>query len=215
MRTSDQGIALLKKHEGLRLTAYPDPASGGEPWTIGYGTTSRAGVGKVTRGMKISQAQAEDMLRRSLVGYEQGVLKAITRTPTQNQFDAMVSLAYNIGVGAMSKSSVIRHFNANDDVKAGGAFLLWNKAAGKVMPGLTRRRAEERALFLKPSAPISKNPPAAATPIAEQAPEKKPETVAQEPAKEPAKPGATIAGWVLGILVALIAAAAAIIAKGS
>lgn len=153
MKTSDQGIALLKKHEGLRLSAYPDPATGGEPWTIGYGTTSRAGVGKVTKGMKITEAEAEDMLRRALVVFERGVVKALTRPPNQNQFDALVSFAYNVGVPAMSRSSVVRHFNNGDVEKAANSFAAWNKAAGKVMPGLTRRRAEERALFLKPARP--------------------------------------------------------------
>jgi lysozyme len=208
VKTSDQGIALLKRHEGLRLKAYPDPASGGEPWTIGYGTTSSAGVGKITRGMTITEAQAEEMLRKSLLIYERGVVKAITRRPTQPQFDAMVSLAYNIGVPRFSTSSVVKHFNAGDIDKAAGAFLLWNKAAGKIMSGLTKRRQSERALFLSaaPAAPTPAPPPVV-KPADWNAP--------PPPAPEPTKPGPKIAGWILGLLGLLIAAAAAFIAKGS
>jgi lysozyme len=210
VRTSDQGIALLKKHEGLRLKAYPDPASGGEPWTIGYGTTSSAGVGKITKGMTITQAQAEDMLRRSLVIYERGVVKALNRAPTQTQFDALVSFAYNVGVPAMSKSSVIRHYNAGDTQKAADSFLLWNKAAGKVMPGLTRRRSEERALFLKASAPATVTP----APIPAPAPVPPP---AQKPIPDPVAPkppGQSIARAVIIALGTIIAAAAAWIIGG-
>lgn len=213
MKVSNAGLELIKKHEGLRLTAYPDPATGGEPWTIGYGITSRAGVGKVTKGMKITQAEAEDMLRRALVVFERGVVNALTRRPTQAQFDAMVSLAFNIGVPAFSKSSVARHFNAGDMEKAAGSFLLWNKAAGKVMPGLTRRRQSERALFLT-SAPPASSPPQPALPPAPVPP--KDEPALQPPPEAPAEqPGPKIAGWILALLGVLIAAAAAFIAKGN
>lgn len=159
MKTSPDGIDLIKKFEGLRLTAYPDPGTGGEPWTIGYGTTSSAGVGKITKGMKITQVQAESMLVRSLTDYELGVTHALRSPVTQHQFDALVSLAYNIGVANMSRSSVVKYLNAGQVEKAAGAFMLWNKAAGRVMPGLTRRRAAERELFLKP------DPAPSATPV--------------------------------------------------
>lgn len=158
MKTSTEGLALIKAHEGLRLKAYPDPGTGGEPWTIGWGTTSSAGVGKITRGMTITKVQAESMLVRSLEAYEKGVLAALTRTPTQNQFDAMVSLAYNIGVPRFQKSSVVRFFNAGFMDKAAAAFLMWTKAAGKTLPGLVKRRNAERELFLKPDAASSATP---------------------------------------------------------
>jgi lysozyme len=204
VKTSDHGIALIKAHEGLRLKAYPDPASGGEPWTIGYGTTSSAGVGKITKGMIISQAEAESMLRRSLLIYERGVVKALTRTPTQNQFDALVSFAYNVGVPAMSKSSIVRHFNAGDIRKAADSFLLWNKAAGKIMPGLTRRRSEERALFLKASAPVAAAPAPTPVPPPPAAPVPEPVTA----------PGHGIARAVLIVLGVVFAAIAAFIIGG-
>lgn len=149
MKTSEAGLSIIRKFEGLRIKAYPDPATGGEPWTIGYGTTSSAGVGKVKKGMVITEVQAESMLVRSLENYEKAVLKALVKTPTQHQFDALVSFAYNVGPLNMSRSSVVKYLNAGDVEKAAGAFMLWNKAAGRVMPGLTRRRAAERDLFLK------------------------------------------------------------------
>ena len=158
MKTSQVGVDIIKFFEGLRLKAYPDPATGGEPWTIGYGTTSGAGVGKIKRGMTITAAQAESMLVRSLDAYELAVLKALSKLPTQHQLDALVSFAYNVGVANMSRSSVVKYLNAGEPQRAASAFLLWNKAAGRVMPGLTRRRAAERDLFLKPDAAASAPP---------------------------------------------------------
>lgn len=159
MKTSPEGIALIKKFEGLRLKAYPDPATGGEPWTIGYGTTSSAGVGKIKKGMSISEVQAESMLVRSLDAYELAVMHALNKPPTQHQMDALVSFAYNVGITNMKRSSVVKYLNAGEPTKAAMAFLLWNKAAGRVMPGLTRRRAAERDLFSKPDA-VASAPPA-------------------------------------------------------
>lgn len=158
MKTGPEGLALIKQFEGLRLKAYPDPATGGEPWTIGYGTTSAAGVGKIKRGMSITEPQAESMLIRSLGAYELAVMHALNKPPTQHQFDALVSFTYNVGQTNMTRSSVVKYLNANMIEKAANAFLLWNKAAGRVMPGLTRRRAAERDLFLKPDAVASAPP---------------------------------------------------------
>lgn len=158
MKTSPDGIEIIKAHEGLRLKAYPDPGTGGEPWTIGYGTTSSAGVGKITRGMTITKVQAESMLVRSLEAYEKGVLAALTRTPTQHQLDAMVSLAYNIGVPRFQTSSVVRFHNAGFHDKAAAAFLMWTKAAGKRLPGLVKRRNAEHDLYLKPDKAASAPP---------------------------------------------------------
>lgn len=158
MKTSPEGIEIIKEHEGLRLKAYPDPGTGGEPWTIGYGTTSSAGVGKITRGMTITKVQAESMLVRSLEAYEKGVLAALTRPPTQHQMDAMVGLAYNIGVPRFQKSSVVRFHNAGFHDKAAAAFLMWTKAAGKQLPGLVKRRNAEHDLYLKPDKAASATP---------------------------------------------------------
>lgn len=212
MKTSRDGINLIKSFEGLRLTAYPDPGTGGEPWTIGYGTTTAAGVGRVYKGLTISQAQAESMLVRSLEAYERGVLKALTRTPTQLQFDAMVSLAYNIGVGAFGQSSVARFFNAGDIGKAADAFLLWNKAGGKVMAGLERRRKAERALFLSDANAGAGTGPAAPPPAP---PSNPPPAPPSPPSAAPeAATGAAIAKWLIAAAGILIAALAAWITKG-
>lgn len=158
MKTSESGIALIKKWEGCRLKAYPDPATGGDPWTIGYGLTTAAGIIKVTRGLTITQAQADQYLVRSLIKYEAAVINSLTRSPTQPQFDAMVSLCYNIGPGAFARSSVVKRFNKGDILGAADAFRLWNKAGGKVLQGLTKRREDERSRFLAPVA-VEPSPP--------------------------------------------------------
>lgn len=155
MKTSQAGLDLIKAHEGLRLKAYRCPAG---VLTIGYGTTSSAGVGKIAEGMAITKIQAESMLVRSLEAFEQGVLAALKKPPTQHQFDALVSFAYNVGVAAMAKSSVVRHLNAGDPAKAAEAFGLWVKAGGRVLPGLVKRRQAERDLFLKPDTAASATP---------------------------------------------------------
>lgn len=166
MKTNREGIALIKKWEGCRLDAYPDPGTGGDPWTIGYGLTSAAGIVPVKKGMKITQEQADDYLVQSLVKYEAAVAKALTRNPNDNQFSAMVSLCYNIGPGAFSASTVVRRFNAGDAAGAADAFLMWTKGGGKVLPGLERRRRAERELFLSSVASSSApTPPASQTPV--------------------------------------------------
>lgn len=207
MNVSKAGLDLIKAHEGLRLNAYRCPAG---VWTIGYGITSGAGVGKITEGMKITQAQAEEMLRKALAVYERGVVKALDRRPTQPQFDAMVSLAYNIGVGGFARSSVVRHFNAGDIQKAADSFRLWNKANGKVLPGLTKRRETERKLFLSSGAgkPVEPAPiPPAPTPPPATEPPPAPTPVAPDPAPN-------IAAWIAAAAIALVAAFAAWIMKG-
>jgi lysozyme len=147
MKLGAAGTKLMHEFEGLSLKAYPDPATRGEPYTIGYGHTAMAGLPKVKMGDVITQKQADEIFARDLGKYEDAVMIGITHQPTQNQFDAMVSLCYNIGPGNFNKSSVRRLFNAKDYKGAARAFLSWNKAAGKVMKGLTRRREAERKLF--------------------------------------------------------------------
>lgn len=148
MKISRTGIDLIKKWEGCRLTSYLCSAG---VWTIGYGLTSAAGIIPVKPGMKITQEQADEYLVASLVKYEAAVQKALRRSPNQNQFDACVSLCFNIGPGAFAGSSIVRRFNEGDARGAADAFRLWNKAGGKVLQGLVNRREDERALFLRPS----------------------------------------------------------------
>lgn len=144
MKVNKAGLELIKSFEGKKLTAYKDIVG---VWTIGYGHTSAAGKPEVVAGLTITDHQAEEILTRDLGKYEEAVEKAITVKMTENQFSAMVSLCYNIGPGAFAKSSVVKHMNAGDAKKAASSFLLWNKAGGKVVAGLTRRREAEKKLF--------------------------------------------------------------------
>lgn len=139
-------IALIKEFEGFRASAYRDSAG---VWTIGYGTTAAAGLGIAPdKGMTITEAQAEAYLMAGVDKFAKQIRPLIQRPATANEFGAMVSLAYNIGPTAFAKSSVLRKFNAGDIKGAAEAFALWNKAGGKVLAGLKRRRAAEAALFL-------------------------------------------------------------------
>lgn len=149
MATINQAaLDLIKEFEGLRLLAYQDSVG---VWTIGYGTTAAAGLGITPRhGMRITQAQAEDYLRQGVEKFADNIRPSITMPVTDNEFGAMVSLAYNIGPGAFRGSTLLRRFNSGDIKGAADQFLAWNKAGGKVLAGLTRRREAERALFLTP-----------------------------------------------------------------
>lgn len=145
MKTSTCGVQVMHYFEQCRLKAYPDPATGGDPWTIGYGDTGP----DVKPGLIITQEEADSRFAKRLAReFEPGVTAALTRMPSQGQFDGMVCLAYNIGVPSFKNSTLVRRFNDGMDDLAAEQFLVWNKAAGKVMLGLRRRRAAERALFL-------------------------------------------------------------------
>lgn len=143
MKLSQRGIDLIKQFEGYSSKAYPDPATGGAPWTIGYGTTKG-----VKPGMIITAEQAEKMLRDDVAKFESGVSSLITSPTTQGQFDAMVSLAYNIGLGNFGKSTLLKKHNARCYTCAADQFRVWNRANGKVMNGLTKRRAAEREVYM-------------------------------------------------------------------
>jgi lysozyme len=141
---SPKGANLIREFEGLRLQAYPDPGSGGAPWTIGIGHTGP----EVKRGMRVTEAQAWAYFHKDIQKFERAVEKLLDGAPvTQNAFDAMVSLSYNIGPGNFAKSSVLRFHKARQYRKAADSFVKWNRAAGKVMAGLTRRRLAEKALY--------------------------------------------------------------------
>lgn len=148
MQTSPNAIVLIKKFEGCRLTAYPDPGTGSAPWTIGYGWTNPVDGKPVRPGMTIDQATADRLLKTGLVSYENDVLKLVRVKLTQGQFDALVSFAYNVGSRALSTSTLLKKLNVGDIKGAADEFLRWNKAGGKVMPGLTNRRKAERDVFL-------------------------------------------------------------------
>jgi lysozyme len=143
MKTSDEGRERIAAHEGLRLVAYPDPGTGGDPWTIGVGHT-----GGVRPGDRITREQAMRYLAEDLATAEAAITAAVRVPLTQNRFDALVSLVFNIGAGAFRSSTLLRLLNMGDYAGAAAQFLRWNKAGGREMPGLTRRRADERDLFL-------------------------------------------------------------------
>ncbi|MDA4843602.1 lysozyme [Enterobacter hormaechei] len=145
MQTSDKGIALIKQFEGCKLTAYQD---GVGVWTIGYGWTQPLDGKPIRAGMTIKQETAERLLKTGLVSYESDVSRLVKVGLTQGQFDALVSFTYNLGARSLSTSTLLRKINAGDYAGAADEFLRWNKAGGKVLKGLTRRREAERALFL-------------------------------------------------------------------
>lgn len=141
------GLELIKQFEGFRAKAYVDPVG---IVTIGYGTTSAAGVGPVEMGMTITEAQASEYLAKTLEKFGAQIKPLLKVEANENEWAAMLSLAYNIGPGAFAKSSVLKRFNAGDKAGAANAFLMWVKAGGKTLAGLKRRREAERALFLEP-----------------------------------------------------------------
>lgn len=150
MKVSPNGRKQLIAHEGKRLTAYLD--SGGV-WTIGVGHTAFRGDPKPIKGMVITDQECEDILARDLVHFEEKVSDVVKVPLNQNQFDALVSLCFNIGEGAFAKSTLVRKLNAGDYKGAAEQFLVWNKDNGETVQGLVNRRAKEKTLFLTPVAP--------------------------------------------------------------
>ncbi|MDC4976641.1 lysozyme [Acinetobacter baumannii] len=144
--TSDVGVDLISSFEGTRFTAYDD---GVGVWTIGTGTTVYPNGVKVKQGDICTPEQAKAYFKHDLAKFEKTVNESVTVPLTQNQFDALVSLTYNIGSGAFKGSTLLKELNKGDYQGAAEQFLAWKKAKGKVLPGLVRRREAERALFLK------------------------------------------------------------------
>lgn len=155
MKTSPDGLRLIQSFEGYHKAlpgggceAYLCPAG---VWTIGYGCTEG-----VRPGMRWTRAEADAAFAEEIEQFERAVTRLVTREVTQHQFDALVSLAYNIGAEGLRGSTVLRKFNAGDIEGAAKAFHLWNKATVKgkltVLPGLTSRRAREASHFQKPDA---------------------------------------------------------------
>ncbi len=138
-RIGPQGLALIKRFEGLRLNAYKCPA---DVPTIGYGSTGP----HVKMGMCITEAEAERLLLEDLDRFERGVVKA-GGTMTPGQFSALVSFAFNLGLGALQGSTLLKKHLAGDYDGAAKEFARWNKAGGRVLPGLVTRRAAEANLY--------------------------------------------------------------------
>lgn len=143
MQTSDQGKQFIRNHEGLRLKAYPDPGTGSEPWTIGYGHTGPS----VKRGLTISEATAKMLLTKDLQKHEEAVENALSgEVIPQGAFDALVSFDFN--TGALHRSTLLRKHLQGDYSGAAQEFHRWKWAGGRVLPGLVRRRAKEAEMYL-------------------------------------------------------------------
>ena len=149
---SADGTGLIKRFEGCArriggglVEAYPDPGTGGAPWTIGWGATG-PGIGP---GTVWTQAQCDARLEADLARYSMEVAKALGIAPTtQAQFDALVSFHYN--TGAIARATLTRKHVAGDYAGAAAEFARWNRAGGRVLKGLVRRRAAEAELYLNP-----------------------------------------------------------------
>jgi lysozyme len=164
MKTSNKGLSLIKEFEGLELAAYLCPAN---VWTIGYGHTSAAGPPAVRSGMRVTKAEADEILRRDLVRYENGVKKLVKVPLNQSQFDALVSFCYNVGEGALGKSTLLKKLNRGEYAAIPAELMKWTRGGGKELPGLVRRRRAEAKLWRdldnRPEAPeetrITPEPP--------------------------------------------------------
>lgn len=155
-KTATKGIELIKEFEGCRLTAYKCPAG---VWTIGYGHTGTVDGKLIGNGMTITAAKATELLKKDLAEFEAAVNGCVTVPITQNMFDALVSFSFNVGAGALRRSTLLRKLNAKDYDGAAAEFPLWNKAGGKVLNGLVRRRERERQLFLRNAAEVTQTSP--------------------------------------------------------
>lgn len=136
---SETGLDLIKRHEGLRLNAYQDSVG---VWTVGYGSTKG-----VTEGMTITQEEADARLKTDVIAAEKCVNNCVAVPLSQNEFDALCSFAFNLGCGALRGSTLLRKLNDSDYDGASAEFKKWDHAGGKVLAGLTKRRADEAELF--------------------------------------------------------------------
>lgn len=146
MKMNLTGIDLIKEFEGLKLKAYPDPATGGKPYTIGYGHTGS----DVTPTTVWTKARADFYLITDISRVTMDISSCLEDIHlSDNEFSALVCLTFNIGIGNFKKSTLLKLLlQSADKTKVANQFSRWNKAAGKVMAGLTRRRMAEKKLFL-------------------------------------------------------------------
>lgn len=146
MKVSQNGKEFIMKHEGVRLKAYLCPA---KVPTIGWGNTLYENSTKVKMGDEISLDKAKELFSAIITKFEKSVLSALKGgVVTQNQFDALVSFTYNLGAGNLNKSTLLKKVIAHpNDLTIRDEFMKWNKAGGKVLSGLTKRRAQEADLY--------------------------------------------------------------------
>jgi len=143
---SDKCIDMIKHHEGVRLRPYRCPAG---LWTVGVGHL--IGDGKTLPdawNRTFTMEEVNDILKEDLHRFERGVLRLCPNGLTQSRFDALVSFSFNVGLGNLQRSSVRMRHNRGDYAGTAEAFLMWTKAAGRVLPGLVKRRQDERSLYL-------------------------------------------------------------------
>jgi len=140
MKLSDNGIKFIQDFEGIKLNAYKDIVG---VWTVGFGHT---GV-DVTPNLSITKDRANDLFMQDVCNFVNGV-NSMVKSCTQGEFDALVSFVYNLGLKSLKTSTLLRKFNDGDIYGAANEFTKWNRAGGKEVSGLTRRRLAERALFL-------------------------------------------------------------------
>jgi lysozyme len=143
MQTNQAGLDLIKSFEGCKLDSYQDVVG---IWTIGYGSTGP----DIQGPMSWTQEQADERLAHDLQKFETGVSSHVTSQLTSNQFSALVCFSYNVGLGNLESSTLLKDVNAGNFADAAAQFLRWNKAGGNVVAGLTRRRQAESDLFSKP-----------------------------------------------------------------
>ena len=145
MDLSNKGLSLIKKHEGCKLTSYKCSAG---VWTIGFGNTKYADGKVVKEGERITLKQAEELFKEIVEEFSYSVYFLCGEYVNQNQFDALTSFAYNVGIGAFKKSTLLKLVRANaNNPLIRNEFAKWNKAGGKVLKGLTNRRKEEADLY--------------------------------------------------------------------
>lgn len=141
-------LMLIKQFEGCKLDAYPDPGTGGKPFTIGWGSTTDSAGKPIALGTTWTQQQADTRLVEHVAEFARGVDKALAGSPaTGGQKGALVSFAYNVGLGSLGSSTLLRKHRAGDYAGAAAEFSRWSKAAGKVLNGLVKRRAAEARVY--------------------------------------------------------------------
>ncbi len=155
-----EGLKLIKQWEGYRDKAYKD---GGGVWTIGYGHTSAAGAPKVVPGMRITEQEAEEILRRDIDSVEAAVVNSVKVPLNDNQFAALVSFVYNVGEGAFRKSTLLKKLNSGDYNSVPNELMKWVNDNGKKIQGLVNRRAAECGLWVKGSYVSTNTQPAQKT----------------------------------------------------
>lgn len=165
-------LEIIKSFEGWRDTAYKDAIG---VWTIGFGHTSMAGPPEVKPGMKITKAEGEAILARDLVKYENAIRNYVRVPLNDNQFGALVSWCYNVGPGNVAKSTLVKRLNAGQYDAVSTELAKWNRAGGKVLAGLTRRRKAEASLFREPVSGSKPVPAPSPTPVPQSPPAPNPE----------------------------------------